>query len=77
MARKTRRSAAICGRPASQQCGMSRGLNAKAEWVTFLAGTTTGANATQIGIVATKVGLSVDAIRFYERNALMPPLART
>jgi hypothetical protein len=53
---------------------MSRGLNAKAEWVTFLAGTTTGANATQIGIVATKVGLSVDAIRFYERNALMPPL---
>jgi hypothetical protein len=56
---------------------MSRGLNAKAEWVTFLAGTTTGANATQIGIVATKVGLSVDAIRFYERNALMPPPART
>jgi DNA-binding transcriptional MerR regulator len=26
----------------------------------------------QIGIVAKKVGLSVDAIRFYERNALLP-----
>jgi DNA-binding transcriptional MerR regulator len=25
----------------------------------------------QIGIVAKKVGLSVDAIRFYERNALL------
>jgi DNA-binding transcriptional MerR regulator len=31
----------------------------------------------QIGIVAKKVGLSADAIRFYERNALMPRPART
>jgi DNA-binding transcriptional MerR regulator len=31
----------------------------------------------QIGIVAKKVGLSVDAIRFYERNALLPHPART
>jgi DNA-binding transcriptional MerR regulator len=31
----------------------------------------------QIGIVARKVGLSVDAIRFYERNALMPRPQRT
>src|SRR6266852_746905 len=31
----------------------------------------------QIGIVAKKIGLSVDAIRFYERNALMPSAART
>ena len=31
----------------------------------------------QIGIVAKKVGLSVDAIRFYERNALLPPPTRT
>jgi MerR family copper efflux transcriptional regulator len=31
----------------------------------------------QIGIVAKKVGLSVDAIRFYERNALLPRPART
>ena len=31
----------------------------------------------QIGIVATKVGLSVDAIRFYERNALLPRPPRT
>src|SRR6267142_74657 len=38
---------------------------------------TTGAHAMQIGIVAKKVGLSVDAIRFYERNALMPRPART
>jgi DNA-binding transcriptional MerR regulator len=38
---------------------------------------TTGANAMQIGIVAKKVGLSVDAIRFYERNALLPRAART
>ena len=30
---------------------------------------TIGANAMQIGIVAKKVGLSVDAIRFYERSA--------
>jgi MerR-like DNA binding protein len=26
----------------------------------------------QIGAVAKKIGLSVDAIRFYERNALLP-----
>ena len=31
----------------------------------------------QIGIVAKKAGLSVDAIRFYERNALLPRPART
>jgi MerR family copper efflux transcriptional regulator len=31
----------------------------------------------QIGIVAKKVGLSVDAIRFYERNALMRRAPRT
>lgn len=31
----------------------------------------------QIGIVAKKVGLSVDAIRFYERNSLLPRTART
>ena len=31
----------------------------------------------QIGIVAKKVGLSVDAIRFYERRALLPRPART
>jgi len=31
----------------------------------------------QIGIVAKKVGLSVDAIRFYERSALLPRAART
>jgi len=31
----------------------------------------------QIGLVAKKVGLSVDAIRFYERNALLPRPART
>ena len=31
----------------------------------------------QIGLVAKKVGLSVDAIRFYERNALLPIAART
>jgi DNA-binding transcriptional MerR regulator len=31
----------------------------------------------QIGIVAKKVGLSVYAIRFYERNALLPRPART
>ena len=29
------------------------------------------------GIIAKKVGLSVDAIRFYERNALLPRPART
>jgi MerR family transcriptional regulator, copper efflux regulator len=31
----------------------------------------------RIGIVAKKIGLSVDAIRFYERNALLPRAART
>ena len=31
----------------------------------------------QIGIVARKFGLSVDAIRFYERNALLPRPPRT
>src|SRR5215469_13591619 len=31
----------------------------------------------QIGFVAQKVGLSVDAIRFYERNGLLPRAART
>jgi DNA-binding transcriptional MerR regulator len=31
----------------------------------------------QIGIVAKKAGLSIDAIRFYERNALLPRAART
>jgi DNA-binding transcriptional MerR regulator len=31
----------------------------------------------QIGIVAKKIGLSVDAIRFYERNALLPRAAST
>jgi MerR family transcriptional regulator, copper efflux regulator len=31
----------------------------------------------QIGAVARKVGLSVDAIRFYERNSLLPHPART
>jgi DNA-binding transcriptional MerR regulator len=31
----------------------------------------------QIGIVATKIGLSVDAIRFYERNGLLPRPPRT
>src|SRR5205823_1067533 len=31
----------------------------------------------QIGIVAKKVGLSVDAIRFYERNSLLPRTARS
>ena len=31
----------------------------------------------QIGIVARKIGLSVDAIRFYERNALLPRPLRT
>ena len=36
-----------------------------------------GAKAMQIGIVAKKIGLSVDAIRFYERNALLPRPPRT
>ncbi len=31
----------------------------------------------QIGVVAKKVGLSVDAIRFYERNALLRRAPRT
>jgi DNA-binding transcriptional MerR regulator len=31
----------------------------------------------QIGIVAKKIGLSVDAIRFYERNALLQRAPRT
>ncbi|SRR5216683_2941061 len=31
----------------------------------------------QIGIVAKKIGLSVDAIRFYERNAVLPQPPRT
>src|SRR5258708_25595527 len=31
----------------------------------------------QIGIVAKKIGLSVDAIRFYERNTLLPRPPRT
>jgi len=31
----------------------------------------------QIGAVAKKTGLSVDAIRFYERNALLPHAPRT
>lgn len=31
----------------------------------------------QIGIVAKKIGLSVDAIRFYERNALLPRAPRS
>src|SRR5215469_13857839 len=33
--------------------------------------------AMQIGVVAKKLGLSVDAIRFYERNSLLPRAART
>jgi MerR family mercuric resistance operon transcriptional regulator len=31
----------------------------------------------QIGIIAQKIGLSVDAIRFYERNGLLPRPPRT
>lgn len=31
----------------------------------------------QIGIVAKRIGLSVDAIRFYERNSLLPHPPRT
>jgi DNA-binding transcriptional MerR regulator len=31
----------------------------------------------QIGIVAKKIGLSVDAIRFYERNGVLPRPPRT
>ena len=36
-----------------------------------------GAEPMQIGVVAKKIGLSVDAIRFYERNALLPRPPRT
>src|ERR1700732_1163559 len=36
-----------------------------------------GANQMQIGSVAKQIGLSVDAIRFYERNALLPRPPRT
>jgi MerR family transcriptional regulator, copper efflux regulator len=36
-----------------------------------------GANVMQIGIVAKRIGLSVDAIRFYERNGLLPRPPRT
>jgi DNA-binding transcriptional MerR regulator len=31
----------------------------------------------QIGVVAKRIGLSVDAIRFYERNTLLPRRSRT
>lgn len=31
----------------------------------------------QIGIVAKRIGLSIDAIRFYERNSLLPHPPRT
>jgi DNA-binding transcriptional MerR regulator len=31
----------------------------------------------QIGVVAKRIGLSVDAIRFYERNSLLPRPPRT
>lgn len=31
----------------------------------------------QIGAVAKKIGISVDAIRFYERNSLLPRVPRT
>jgi MerR family transcriptional regulator, copper efflux regulator len=31
----------------------------------------------QIGVAAKRIGLSVDAIRFYERNALLPRAPRT
>ena len=31
----------------------------------------------QIGVAAKQVGLTVDAIRFYERNALLPRASRT
>src|SRR5260370_42047217 len=36
-----------------------------------------GAKVMQIGIVGKRVGLSVDTIRFYERNALLPLPPRT
>jgi len=37
----------------------------------------TGVKKMQIGVVAKKIGLSVDAIRFYERNGLLPRPPRT
>lgn len=36
-----------------------------------------GAKIMQIGMVAKKMGLSVDAARFYERNGLLPRPPRT
>lgn len=36
-----------------------------------------GVTSLQIGDVAQKTGLSVDAIRFYEKSGLLPRLART
>ncbi len=36
-----------------------------------------GAKQMQIGLVAKRIGLTVDAIRFYERNALLPRPPRT
>src|SRR5215470_15284902 len=36
-----------------------------------------GSGPMQIGVAAKKVGLSIDAIRFYERNALLPRAPRT
>jgi DNA-binding transcriptional MerR regulator len=36
-----------------------------------------GTASLQIGQVAQKTGLSVDAIRFYEKSGLLPPPART
>jgi MerR family transcriptional regulator, copper efflux regulator len=36
-----------------------------------------GAKAMQIGVVAKRTGLSVEAIRFYERSALLPRATRT
>jgi MerR family copper efflux transcriptional regulator len=36
-----------------------------------------GAASLQIGQVAQRTGLSVDAIRFYEKSGLLPRLART
>jgi DNA-binding transcriptional MerR regulator len=36
-----------------------------------------GIQTLQIGQVAQKTGLSVDAIRFYEKEGLLPPPART
>src|SRR6266481_4437511 len=36
-----------------------------------------GAKVMQIGIVAKMIGVSVDAIRFYERNGLLPRPPRT